>query len=312
MKKKVTVSIPVYNGEKYILETLQSILGQNVKIDQVNICDNRSTDRTMEIIMRFIENNPQANIRIYQNEVNIGAAPNFRKCLELCDTDFMVILGADDRLRPDAIEKQMKLFKEIPELGLVGGFFQAIDHEGKMINEVEKRETIIFKHGDILELAKQTKFYFNHNTVMYNMECTRKVGLLDPKYIGSDERYYAAHILYAPIAQIGEALVEVRFHPEQETHSENSRFKDKIEHFEANLKMANLESSPERIRKTQKILKDWIAAQAIGLSHSIWKNFGEKQLAIKYWFYGLKKNPLYYFKRYTYGKIKVTVKRILN
>lgn len=291
MKAKVTVGIPVFNGEKYLSEALQSVANQTRQVDCLLICDNNSTDNTVKIIEEFIVTHPKLTVELHRNKVNIGADDNFNKCMELCSTKFLVLLGSDDRLKPYAVEKQLELFEKMPELGLVGGLFQAIDREGNYRSELKKQETIIFEKGDVLEFAKQTKFYIQHSTVMFNMDCTRKVGFFDTRYIANDERLYVSHLLEFPIAQIGEVMAETRFHKGQATFDENSRFNDKILHFKSNLEMANFESSPERISVTKKILKKWVVAQCSTIAGGIIRDGKNRKTAFKYWMYGFKQDP---------------------
>ena len=296
MRNQVTVAIPVYNGEKYLPEALQSITNQTHKVDQILICDNHSTDNTIPIIEKFISEHPGHTFHLHQNEKNIGPEHNFNKCMELCDTKFLIILGADDRLKPEAVRKQLELFEEMPELALIGGHYEPIDGEGKSISKPAKKETVIFKKGDILEFMRTTGFYMQHSTIMFNMDCTRKVGFYDTRYIASDERLNVTHLLKYPIAQIGEALVDSRFHKGQATQDERSRFDDKIMHFKANMAMAKYESTPERIAETEKLLKKWVADQCVAIGRSVWKNQGNPSVAIKYWKYGIKHNPYIVFK----------------
>lgn len=310
MKKTVTIAIPVYNSQKYLSETLESVVNQTVNIEEVLISDNRSGDQTIAIVQDFISQNPEINVQINQNIKNLGAVGNFNKCIELCKTDFLVILGSDDRLKPYAIEKQLNLFTKIPELGLVGGIFEPIDSDGKTLRIPEKKETLIFQKGDILEFMKQTAFYMQHSTIMYNMNITRTIGYLDLDYIAPDERFSVKHLLVSPIAQIREAIVESRLHLNQGTNDERLRFKDKKGHFLANLSMAELESTPLRRKNLKKNLNNWIANQCLEISHFVWNNFHKKNIALKYWMFGLKRNPSHYFKRYIYWPIKTTIKNI--
>jgi glycosyltransferase involved in cell wall biosynthesis len=291
MNTKVTVGIPVFNGEKYLPEALKSVADQTHHVDCLLICDNNSTDNTIKIVEKFILDNPKLTVELHRNKVNIGADDNFNKCMELCSTKFLVLLGADDRLKPYAVEKQLELFKKMPQLGLVGGLFQAIDHEGNFRSDLKEQETIIFEKGDVLEFAKQTKFYIQHSTVMFNMECTRKVGFFDTRYIANDERLYVSHLLEFPIAQLGTVLADARFHKGQATFDENSRFKEKILHFKSNLEMANFESTPERVLATKKILKKWIVAQCSTIAGGIIRDGKNRKTAFNYWLYGIKQDP---------------------
>ena len=294
MRKTVTIAIPIYNGEKYISEALYSILNQTLKVDKILISDNQSTDNTFKIVNAFIEKHPEVNIQLHQNEVNIGCDPNFNKCIELCATDFLVLLGSDDRLKPDSVEKYLKLFEERPDIALIGGLFDSIDHNGKIFKTANKKSTIIFQRGDILEFMKQTGFYMQHSTIMYNMKYTRTIGYFDENYIAPDERFSVEHLIKYPIAQIGEAVADVRFHPTQVTSYERIRFDEKILHFKANLKMSELESTIERKKELNKLLRIWISKQCVSIGRNIWiKN--SKKMALKYWLFGIKHNPLIIF-----------------
>ena len=312
MKTTVTIAIPVFNGEQYLLEALQSTAKQTIRINEILISDNHSTDRTIEIIKQFIKDHPELTISLHQNSENIGVINNFNKCFELCDTNYLLILGYDDRLKPDTIEKHLNVFAKRPDLALVGGLFDIIDQDGKVTNIPPKAETIIFEKGDILSFMKKTGFYLQHATIMYNMKCTRNIGFFDTIAIAPDERLNVKHLAKYPIAQIREGIIESRVHNYQETTFERQRFEDKKLHFQANLDMAKLESSPQRKKELQKSLKTWIANQSIAISNNTWTNNEKKYLALKFWFYGLKITPKDYLNRYVFYKVKKPLKRFLN
>jgi len=302
MRNQVTIAVPVYNGEKYVIETLQSILDQTVKIDHVIICDNHSTDNTVITVKKFISENKDVDIKLFVNSENIGGFRNFNRCMELCTSDYLLLLGADDTLKPEAIEKQLGVFDEYPDLALIGGITDFI-YDGKLVLNNNTSEIIIFNKGQIVEFIKKTNLYMQHSTILFNYKLTKQIGLWEIK-IGADERFNARVLKHYPIAFFGKPLVNQRIHLKQETNSENLRFHDKIEHFEENYKMASLETTPKRVKKAQRLLNDWIACQCIGVGKSVWKKFGKKKLAIEYWLYGLRRNPFFYLKRYTIFQVE--------
>lgn len=91
---RVTVGIPVYNGEAMISECLDSILSQSFTDFRVIICDNASTDGTEEICRSYASKDRR--ISLIRNEINIGHEANFRKVLSYCETDLFCWRADDD------------------------------------------------------------------------------------------------------------------------------------------------------------------------------------------------------------------------
>ena len=73
----ISIAMTTYNGEKYVEYQLKSILKQTLLADEIVICDDGSTDKTLEIVRRIISENPIANIILIENETNLGYVRNF-------------------------------------------------------------------------------------------------------------------------------------------------------------------------------------------------------------------------------------------
>ncbi len=311
MRKKVTVAIPVYNRENWLPQTLQSILDQKATIDEILICDNCSTDNTIPIIRQFINDNQDRSIRLHINEVNIGPYGNFNKCFELCTTDLAMIIHADDILKPNAIEKLVSYYEQNPEIAFVGGQIDFIDQDGNSLGKTPKKEDFLFRKGEILEFYSKIGVFFHPGTILYNMKF-RDEFIFDTSEIGGDEKLYITTLLKRSFAVLGNPIIDSRIHLGQAGTKEYLRYDDRIAYFERTLANAKLESSPERIRKTRKYLKGWLAAHAIVVSKSVWRDFGEKRMGVRYWFYGLRKNPSYYFYKYFTSPLIIAGRRILK
>ncbi len=74
----LSVALCTYNGEKYIIEQLDSIAGQSVTVDEVVICDDVSTGNTVKLVQNYTFTAPY-NIRLFRNEINLGSNRNFEK-----------------------------------------------------------------------------------------------------------------------------------------------------------------------------------------------------------------------------------------
>jgi glycosyltransferase involved in cell wall biosynthesis len=100
---RVSIGIPVYNGEKYLSQAIESALAQTYQDFELIICDNCSTDRTQEICEAYAIQDER--VRYYRNEMNLGAAPNFNRAFELATGEYFQWLAADDLLAPTLLEK---------------------------------------------------------------------------------------------------------------------------------------------------------------------------------------------------------------
>jgi glycosyltransferase involved in cell wall biosynthesis len=115
-KYKVSILIPVYNRKDIILETLQSATEQTYTNKEIIVVDNKSTDDTFKIIKDFSLSH--GNVKVYQNEKNIGPVKNWRKCLEYASGEYGKILWSDDLIAPDFLEKTVP-YLEQKDVGFV-------------------------------------------------------------------------------------------------------------------------------------------------------------------------------------------------
>ncbi len=91
---RISIGMPVYNGEKYICKALDSILEQTFTDFELIISDNASTDRTREICLQYAARDRR--VRYSRNKENIGAARNFNRLVELSSGEFFMWAGDHD------------------------------------------------------------------------------------------------------------------------------------------------------------------------------------------------------------------------
>lgn len=113
---RVTIGLPVYNGEDLMRECLASIEAQTYPHFIVNIYDNASTDRTVAIAEEFAARD--ARFRIHRNPVNIGPGPNFLKLLDDAETEYCLWRADDDLSSPDFLERMVLALDAKPEAAL--------------------------------------------------------------------------------------------------------------------------------------------------------------------------------------------------
>jgi len=103
---KVSICIPVYNGEHFIAETVESALNQDFRDFELVVSDNASTDGTQQVVARYSD----VRIRYERSEQNVGAVGNFNRCLDLARGEYIKIVCADDLIYPSCLSKQIAIF----------------------------------------------------------------------------------------------------------------------------------------------------------------------------------------------------------
>ena len=128
---KVTVGIPVYNGAKYIAETIESILIQTFQDFELIISDNASTDATEEICRSYASKDTR--IRYYRNDQNIGLSRNFNRIFQLATGTYVKLTSADDLCAPEFLERCVSFLDQHPSAVLCYTKIQIIDGEGNVM-----------------------------------------------------------------------------------------------------------------------------------------------------------------------------------
>lgn len=118
MNNRVSIGVPVFNGERDLPGLLQSLVTQSYRNLEIIVCDNASTDYTREVCERFSRNDDR--IRYIRNDVNIGAVGNFNKVAAEARGQYFMWAAADDVFHPDYITCCLRELESDGELVLVG------------------------------------------------------------------------------------------------------------------------------------------------------------------------------------------------
>ena len=133
---KVSVIIPTYNNAQYLNDAIASVLNQTYTNYEIIVIDDGSSDHTSEIVEKY-----QDKISyIYQENQGVSAARN--KGISLAKGEFIAFLDADDLFMAHKLEKQVEVFEQQPELGIVNSGFRLIRADGKFIADIKRWETI--------------------------------------------------------------------------------------------------------------------------------------------------------------------------
>jgi len=129
MQPLVSIVMPAYNAEKYVIESVNSILVQSYKNFELLIADDCSCDNTKAILLSF--NDPR--ISFYHNETNQGYLKTCNKLFSLCKGELVTFQDADDISVAGRIERQVNEFLKDKELGICTSNSVMIDSSGKKI-----------------------------------------------------------------------------------------------------------------------------------------------------------------------------------
>src|SRR5438270_1402157 len=128
----VSFIVPVFNGEKYLKESLDSVFAQTYHNWELIIINDGSTDCTEKIILKYDDN----RIRYFLNAENKGIIFSLNKGLREASGSFIARLDADDIALPFRIEHQVKFLLENTDYVMCGSYFQTIDSNSKLLKKV--------------------------------------------------------------------------------------------------------------------------------------------------------------------------------
>jgi len=218
---EVSVLMPAYNREHYIEASVKSVLSQTYKNFELIILDDGSTDKTSEKLTAF--NDPR--IKLLRNDQNRGIAFSRNRLLQEAKGKFLALLDSDDISLPGRLEVQLDFLKKNQELLMVGTPCVAIDQRGEKINStwafLQKRPT----RPEEIRASLLFRNCFFQSSLMINVELLngRQYDLDYPPF--EDYELWTRLATTNQLANLENAQIMYRFHPENVSHKTNESFK---------------------------------------------------------------------------------------
>ena len=132
---RLTIGLPVYNGENFVAEAIESLLGQTFEDFELIITDNSSTDGTADICRQYEKLDPR--IRYVRQQRNIGIGPNHNFIVAEARGEFVKWASHDDLYARDMIERCVQALDEYPDVVLAHPWTAMIDGSGEVIAAIE-------------------------------------------------------------------------------------------------------------------------------------------------------------------------------
>jgi len=165
----VCVQMAVYNGERFLAATIDSILGQYFTDFELMIVDDGSTDRTPDILATYATRDPR--ITLLHNPTRQGISYARNRALASAQGRYVAITDADDLSHPLRLERQVAFLDAHPTIGVLGTWASRIDKEGKPIAPLRPPVESALLHWALL-------FYppVVHSASMMRLELLQQVG----------------------------------------------------------------------------------------------------------------------------------------
>ena len=127
---KVSIGLPVYNGEQFISDAIDSILNQSFEDFELIISDNCSTDGTQKICEEYVARDPR--VFYYRNEQNLGASRNFNRVFKLSVGKYFRWAAHDDMVEPDYLSKCVQILNSDESIILCFSKIKIVKRNGEM------------------------------------------------------------------------------------------------------------------------------------------------------------------------------------
>lgn len=212
---KVSVGLPVYNGENYLAEAIESVLRQSFTDFELVISDNASTDGTFEIIRHYADRDPR--IRFERQEENRGAAWNYNRTFWLARAPYFKWMAHDDMMDAVFLEKAVAALDGSPEfVGAIPLLTAKIDGDGDLIETIthDMDPPGLSASGRFRHYLRIPDFHCSPFFGLFRRSDLESSGLLG-SYQGGDRVFIGEMLLRGRFAQLPGVHNFFRHHAEQ-------------------------------------------------------------------------------------------------
>jgi len=168
-----------FNGQKFVVEAISTVLNQTYKNFSLIILDDCSTDCTLEIVHNRFSVDPR--VSIYKNKERMGMIYTWNKLIKLAkpETEYFAWLSDHDRVNPDWLEQLLTIYNTTENVSLVYAHTNAIDSKGKIIFNYSKFEYAADSNkilDRIYTLLTKDILYGNMIYGLFNFKILKKIG----------------------------------------------------------------------------------------------------------------------------------------
>jgi glycosyltransferase involved in cell wall biosynthesis len=198
---RVTVLMPVFNGEAHLAGAIDSILGQTFRDFELLVIDDGSTDRSAAIAAGFGD----SRVRVERNTSNLGLVRTLNRGLDMARGEYVARMDADDLSLPERLRGQVAFLDAHPDFGLCGTWVETFG----------EREGAVWSYptdAEVIRCSLLFRSVLAHPTVMLRRRMFEAAGLRYDEHYPHAEDFQLWQRASArfPLANIGEVLVRYR------------------------------------------------------------------------------------------------------
>jgi glycosyltransferase involved in cell wall biosynthesis len=210
-KPPVSIGLPVYNGERFLEQALDSLLAQTYADFELIISDNASTDGTEEICRIFAAKDRR--VRYYRNPTNVGCNRNFNRVFRLSTADYFKWASADDLCKPEHLARCLEVLDNDDSVVLAYPKTRFIDQTGKILDIDDPGWDLRSEAADErLFYVIRAGHWVNPHYGLIRADALSKTRLM-PSYPGGDYRLLGELSLRGKFVEVPEYLFFRRVHP---------------------------------------------------------------------------------------------------
>ena len=202
---QVTIILPVYNGEQYLHEAIDSVLAQTYRDFELWVCNDGSTDGTVAIVDSYTD----PRVRRIDNPHNMGLVATLNRAFAMVESPFIARMDDDDLWHEKKLELQMLLLESRPDVGVCG----------TSIHKFGDIDSFCFfpEESDALKVGLIFYCMMSHPSVVYRRSMLQEVGLTYQKdyFPAEDYKMWIDVLKYSNIYNLQQPLVEYRQHGSQ-------------------------------------------------------------------------------------------------
>ncbi len=174
----ISVIIPVYNGEKTIQETIESVLNQTLTDFELLVINDGSEDSTLEIVERIQD----SRLKVFSYP-NAGQATSRNRGIALASGEYISFIDADDLWTPHKLEAQLKALQDNPQAAVAYSWTKCIDEFGQL----SRRGSHISVTGDVYGQLLLIDFIENGSNPLIRAWALKEVGSFDESLSAAED-----------------------------------------------------------------------------------------------------------------------------